>query len=265
MVLDSVAANYRAEYGHSGGGGRGGGKAMARRGAELVRLGALLRGMARRYDCAVVVANQVADRFAPVNAMAMAMARRTVPAFSSSPCPRAMRMPVSSDTTPTSSSAASKVSQTIKQLRREGAGSRGAGEVDGLLALDHQQRFFTGWGDLLPAEMTTGGLKTPSLGLVWSQQIACRVAVVKEGVWGYGGVGDGGHGEGGGSVGGGGGGGGNGVGGLESAEWSVRRWRRWMRVVFAGWVGPSGEGEGKGVEFEVWGGGVRAVKGGGGV
>ena len=41
-------------------------------------------------------------------------------------------------------------------------------------------------------------------------------------------------------------------------EWNARRWRRWMRVVFAAWVGGVGEGE-SGVEIEIWAGGVRGV------
>lgn len=76
-------------------------------------------------------------------------------------------------------------------------------------------------------------LKTPSLGLVWANQIAARVALIKE--VGYAGN------------------------EAEGAEWTTRRWRRWMRVVFAAWAAGSGEGE-RGVEFEVWEGGVRAVR-----
>lgn len=45
-------------------------------------------------------------------------------------------------------------------------------------------------------------------------------------------------------------------------EWSPKRWRRWMRVVFAPWVKGTGDAE-PGVEFEVWAGGVRAVRRGG--
>lgn len=48
--------------------------------------------------------------------------------------------------------------------------------------------------------------------------------------------------------------------GIGGAEWNSRRWRRWVRVVFAPWVKGTGERE-KGVEFEVWSGGVRAVSG----
>ena len=60
IVLDSVAANYRAEFESKGSHG----SSMAARSAQLVRLGAHLRDLARRHNIAVVVANQVADRFA---------------------------------------------------------------------------------------------------------------------------------------------------------------------------------------------------------
>ncbi|KFY10591.1 hypothetical protein V492_04927 [Pseudogymnoascus sp. VKM F-4246] len=62
VVIDSVAANFRAEFERSGDGGAAHGANMARRTAELVGLGALLRGVARSEDVAVVVSNQVADR-----------------------------------------------------------------------------------------------------------------------------------------------------------------------------------------------------------
>ena len=57
------------------------------------------------------------------------------------------------------------------------------------MTLDHQQRFFTGWGDDPPSLRHVIGeesLKTPSLGLVWSSQIACRVVLKKRPVYGYG-------------------------------------------------------------------------------
>ena len=147
------------------------------------------------------------------------------------------------------------------------------------LTLDHQQRFFTGWGDTPPSSHTADpahdpNLKTPSLGLVWANQIACRIALVKEAAYlrpgdptnathetstvdpesaGLAGAvlrvracagkaGDL---------------------GPERAEWAPRAWRRWMRVVFAPWVGGVRAG-GRGVEFEVWRGGVRGVRGGDG-
>lgn len=48
-------------------------------------------------------------------------------------------------------------------------------------------------------------------------------------------------------------------GGGESADWVPRHWRRWMRVVFAPWARGVGNGE-RGVEFEIWTGGVRAIQ-----
>jgi DNA repair protein RAD57 len=85
-------------------------------------------------------------------------------------------------------------------------------------------------------------LKTPSLGLVWSNQIACRIALVRQASY-------------------------DGSPGatvvdarLEdgSADWRPVRWNRWLRVVFAPWVEGVRPGE-KGVEFELWRGGVRSV------
>ncbi|CAG9938939.1 unnamed protein product [Clonostachys rosea f. rosea IK726] len=60
IILDSVAANYRAEFERQGTMGHN----MAARSSDLVKLGALFRHLARKHDLAVVVANQVSDRFA---------------------------------------------------------------------------------------------------------------------------------------------------------------------------------------------------------
>lgn len=158
-----------------------------------------------------MVANQVADRFAPISTTTRSAAAPSGPTnlFSSSPASTASNAP------PTPS----------------------------VLTLDHQQRFFTGWGAHPSSVRESHNLKTPSLGLVWTNQIACRVALVKERDYGGSGTGEG-------EV-------DVGVGG--GAEWNSRRWRRWMRIAFAGWVGGTGEGD-WGVEFEIWRGGVRAVE-----
>lgn len=192
-IIDSIAANYRAEADSSNSA-----SSLARRSAQLVRLGALLRSLARIHDCAIVVANQVADRFPSTYGL-------NSPIHSLSPPPQG---PASFPPKPP------------------------------VLSLEHQQRFFTGWG----ADPTSGSqnLKTPSLGLVWANQIACRVALIKELEYSvHPGIGDARE--------------------EESAEWSFKRWRRWMKVVFAGWVRATSEEE-KGVEFELWAGGIRAVK-----
>lgn len=87
VILDSVAANFRPFFGgratnngngsaarggmgasskdteSAGNGGAKGNTSLAARGLELQRLGVLLRGLAQKHNLAVVVANQVADRF----------------------------------------------------------------------------------------------------------------------------------------------------------------------------------------------------------
>lgn len=190
VIIDSIAANYRAERD-----GPNIPSALATRSAQLVRLGAQLRELARLHNCAIVVANQVADRFPPI-----------IPR----PYQNTYNLPSSPQPSP-------------QQIHPQHP------PVSNPLTLDHQQRFFTGWG----SSPTDGNhnLKTPSLGLVWANQIACRVALIKESSYA--------EEEG-------------------SAEWAPRGWRRWIRVVFAAWAPPTMDGE-RGVEIEVWAGGVRAV------
>ena len=202
VIIDSIAANYRAERSSVNTP-----SALATRSAQLVRLGALLQSLCREHNCAVIVANQVADRFAPVSTTSRPSAS------------------VSAGNVVSSSPASTAASAT---------------PTPSVLILDHQQRFFTGWG----AEPFTSphSLKTPSLGLVWANLIACRIALLKRSDnacrqvrEGEGAVVD-----------------------ISGAEWNSRSWRRWMRIVFAPWVEGTGETD-KGVEFEVWSGGVRAV------
>lgn len=75
VVIDSISANFRAEYDCSnrtkkpvGEPANGplvlnGPAQLARRGMELVSIGGILRDVARTYGCVIVVANQVADHF----------------------------------------------------------------------------------------------------------------------------------------------------------------------------------------------------------
>ena len=201
VIVDSIAANYRAERSSANTP-----FALATRSAQLVRLGALLQSLCREHNCAVIVANQVADRFATVSTSRPSASVAAGNVFSSSPASTA----TSSIPTPS------------------------------VLVLDHQQRFFTGWGaDPLTASHS---LKTPSLGLVWANLIACRIALVKGGDHGRAQARE--------SEG--------ALVGFGGAEWNPRSWRRWMRIVFAPWVKGTGERE-KGVEFEIYSGGVRAV------
>ena len=106
------------------------------------------------------------------------------------------------------------------------------------MSLDHQQRWFTGWGDdLHPTHATIKNFKTPSLGLIWTTQVACRIALIKKPVYGPGLVADEEN---------------------ELGEPVLRMWNRWMKIVFAPHTSPSGPGTRGAVRFEIRGDGVRA-------
>lgn len=203
VIIDSITTNYRAEFEHGQTGASGSapglrhGAAMARRSAQLTELGALLRDLARTANMAVVVANQVADRFAPVRQ-------------SSRP------------STPLGS-----------QTRAPGSQARapdGSPPQQDPMTLDHQQNWFTGWGDELPRTDAAQdmGLKTPSLGLTWSNQISCRIALLK---------------------------------GRTTTRWEQdggTQRRRFMKVVFAPWAPPTDAAIGVEYRIGVW--GIRAVR-----
>jgi DNA repair protein RAD57 len=190
---------------------------MAQRSSELVKLGQLLRDLAREQNIAIVVANQVTDRFSSVRG-----ARRS-----------------GGGTLPLSS---------IAGAMSSAPGAGGAGGDMGTvfkttmdpMSLDHQQRWFTGWGDdPHPSYVAIRNLKTPSLGVIWTTQIACRIALIKRPVYGPRLVADEEN---------------------EGGEPVLRKWRRWMKVVFAPHVAPSGPGLQCTVEFQIRGEGMRAVK-----
>ncbi|KAH0542616.1 hypothetical protein FGG08_003024 [Glutinoglossum americanum] len=195
VAIDSVAANFRAELGNAGGAGGVGGANMAKRSVDLLRLGQLLRHLAREHDVAIVVANQVSDRFGPA--------------------PPA----------PSSSSSSSSITTTTRPAD--------------ILTLDHQQRWFTGWGDEYPIHSPSlpniPNPKTPSLGLTWTNCLSARIALIKEPVYG----------------------GADAVDGEVGGEKELLRWRRWMKIVFAPWAEG---GRGTEVEFVITTGGVKATE-----
>ena len=151
VILDSVAANYRAEHGSAIP------RDLANRAAQLAKLGKHLRDIAKKENIAVVVANQVSDRFEEPNlAIGQDRLRSSSPMMSSSPSTP------NGHVTPPSS-----------------AGNTDTSARGSALSLDFQQRFFTGWGDELHRS-SSEGLKTPALGLAWTNQIACRIALKME-------------------------------------------------------------------------------------
>ncbi|KAI9158389.1 DNA repair protein rhp57 [Paramyrothecium foliicola] len=223
LVIDSVAANYRAEFERQGTHGSN----MAARSTELVRLGGLLRDLARRHNLAVVVANQVADRFTSD------IIPRDTPrghAIASQESPLASRSMPPPQSPPSSSLMPPFFSQD--ELPAPPA-----------LLLDHQQRWFTGWGD---DPRNNHSLKNPSLGLVWSTQIAARIALFKRPVYGtttrmaaplQADDDD-----------------------PDAGMPTLRSWRRWMKVVFAPHVAASGPGVSGAVEFEITMGGLKGLQ-----
>ena len=197
VVLDSVAANFRAEHGSNAP------KELADRAAQLIKLGEMLRNIARTKNVAVVVANQVSDRFETIPGRDLIELRTSSPAFSSSPtAPPALMQP------------------PLEPSQRDLA-----------MTLDNQQRFFTGWGDTKGTSYE--GLKTPALGLTWTNQISARIALRMEDVRADGSAAEG---ELGGNI------------------WHDRKKRRFLKVVFAPWAKP-----GKLVEYEITSGGVKAL------
>jgi DNA repair protein RAD57 len=224
VIVDSVAANYRAEFERTGAGAATGmtsGANMAQRSSELVKLGQWLRDLAREHDIAVVVANQVADRFSASGRNNRSGFSRT----SADMAPNVVAPPMLSS----SAASAPALGNTTTLL---------ASTTDPM-SLDHQQRWFTGWGDdRYPSYSTLTSLKTPSLGLVWTTQIACRIALIKRPVYGPGMVDE----------------------ENERGEPVLRRWRRWMKVVFAPHVRSTGPGLERAVEFEVRGEGVLSMR-----
>lgn len=232
IVLDSVAANYRAEF--ERGGARG--SNMATRGSELVRLAVHLRNLARKYNLAVVVANQVADRFsAPPASM-----RSSLPSS----------LPVATQESPLASRSRRVVDEADGGEVYIPPSSPTESAAPATLLLDHQQRWFTGWGDDPFADYV---LKTPSLGVVWSTQVACRVALFRKAVYGVRKRNDDDDDDTQGEV------------AVEEEDGerfvpTQTGWRRWMKVVFAPHAPASGQGLHGAVRFEVTMGGLKALE-----
>ncbi|KAL9097939.1 MAG: hypothetical protein Q9165_000265 [Trypethelium subeluteriae] len=216
VVVDSIAANYRAEFDRAG--VKHSGAAMAQRGTQLIRLGHLLRQIARDYNVAIVVANQVADRFSAIGAEINSTHRQVSHSYHESNA--TLNQPRDNDTTPSSTQ------YSASQADFEP------------LTLDHQQRWFTGWGDEPIPGLESKAYKTPSLGLVWTNQIAARIALIKDPLYTH----------------------------VQSEPGHLEReitgWKRQMKVVFAPWAPPSVSTAGHmatGTPFEIVDAGVKSL------
>ncbi|KAK6825668.1 DNA repair protein RAD57 [Apiospora arundinis] len=262
IVLDSVAANYRAEY------ERGGslGSNMAARSADLIRMGHLLHDLARRHNLAVVVANQVMDRIPSSNNASNSGTPGIFAIKSSAATPKSPLLDANASTT-TTTTTTEHVTANFRMTQDSPLASRSRGpwqpppgaeptsslaDMVGVrssmpepppedppappsLLLDHQNRWVTGWGDDPYAD--PNNYKTPTLGLVWSTQVASRIALLKRPVYGRKDI----------------------IEDEETGGVALRNWRRWMKVVFAPHVPGTGQGLAGAVEFEVNMGGLRSI------
>jgi DNA repair protein RAD57 len=205
VIVDSVAANFRAEFDRTGANSS---DALARRSLQLTQLGAHLRHLARSHNVAIVVANQVLDRFGPVaslfDAIATPLSQNSVATQVSS--------------TNNNNSAFPPPSQQLQLL-----------STNDPLSLDHQQRFFTGWGD----HRFMRDLKTPSLGLTWTNQLSARIVLLKQPI-------------------------------LKPQDYllgpgmDIVGWKRHLKVAFSAWSRDDNGTDG--VEFEVCEEGIRSKK-----
>ncbi|KAL8838020.1 MAG: hypothetical protein Q9170_002301 [Blastenia crenularia] len=250
IIIDSIAANYRAERSSTSTSGA----ALGLRSLQLVRLGHQLRSLAREHDSAVVVSNQVADRFAPMSPPPPHQRQLlgSSPPHASSPSssspPRIGNNGNSPGMMMQSLDAAIMPPPPSTPSNPQPQPQKPPSSIYPHLTLDHQQNFFTGWSSGPPSFSSSHqsqnpnpnihlDLKTPALGLVWTNQIACRIALIKE----HASASPATNAEGG-----------------EAGEGEPRLWRRYMKVVFAAW-GPSTGVMERGTEFEIWGGGLRAA------
>lgn len=279
IVLDSVAANYRAEFDRSGKPDAQSSN-MGARGTELVRLGMLLRGLARTHNLAVVVSNQVADRFGVGSPVLSRTQPRAPPPPTTHNRSTAVRTPQQQQQQPQESPLAARSTKNPNpqpplpaieptssmadvlprsslplthedQAEEPPPPSRPPpppsllpfddnGPSPPALTFDHQQRWFTGWGDD-PRPATGYGMKTPSLGLVWATQVACRIALFKAPRYGRSRYAE--EDEDGGAMG----------------MPMMRNWRRWMKIVFAPHVAAMSPGLEGAVEYEIGMGGLKGV------
>ncbi|KNG81355.1 putative DNA repair protein (Rad57) [Aspergillus nomiae NRRL 13137] len=170
VVIDSITSNYRAEHtAHNMLG-------LSTRSGELTKLGQMLRNLAVQEDIAIVVANQVSDRFdamdgasgfprigggVPGNGSPSTQPQQPQSARepgNASPLPRVRAtesgnvelsqhnaMPPSSPSPFPSSPYAAE--EDPQQQPFDGSYLVGNPVRSEILSLLHQQRFFTGWGD----------------------------------------------------------------------------------------------------------------------
>jgi DNA repair protein RAD57 len=197
VIIDSITSNYRAEHSSTDA------IALATRSNELAKLGHMLRNLAVEEDIAIVVANQVSDRFDmpdipddpdtdedPSTQLDMPSQTGEDVGFpvemSQPPMSQPVNIDFESTQQPPSDSQDPPSSSAIPSSQFYGYEDEDAFQkshcdtdltLEQAMSVNLQERFFTGWGDDFSPHTP---LKNPAMGLFWSSQIACRIALKKE-------------------------------------------------------------------------------------
>ncbi|KAJ5082636.1 hypothetical protein N7532_011679 [Penicillium argentinense] len=184
VVIDSITSNYRAERNSNNM------LALSARSTELAKLGQMLRNLAAKENIAIVLANQVSDRFEQESIGGGPASRTGFPSILNqnatltareSPIPRnrisALDQQFSSSQAPSSSPISQSPYHAPDDERFDGSYLIENFARNEILSLLHQERFFTGWGDGFFPDKAP---KTPALGFFWSTQISGRIALKKE-------------------------------------------------------------------------------------
>ncbi|CAG8229838.1 unnamed protein product [Penicillium salamii] len=187
VIIDSITSNYRAEHSTSL-------ASLANRGRQLAKTGNFLRKLAIDQNVAIVVANQVSDRFEPIGGASLPRPPFTSRLSSTqgqgngplSQYPRSRTEQIAaenstpSSTAPRSSQISPSPYHAPEDKHFDGSYLVPSPERSPFLSLAYQGRFFSGWGD--GPNPDSGSLKNPALGFFWSTQVPCRIALKKEGL-----------------------------------------------------------------------------------
>ncbi|DAA74646.1 TPA_exp: putative DNA repair protein (Rad57) [Trichophyton benhamiae CBS 112371] len=187
IIIDSITANYRAESSTESVSG------LLERSGQLKKLGHFLRTLAVTHNIAVVVANQISDSFesslhdpfpeesrdysgSPLEASSPS----AVPSFV--PASQPYQQPKSAENHLPRGPSANSPQLNLGTCEQQEDRCNIPG-FNLLLSLDYQQQFFTGWAQT-PHSYPSGGplgiskgFKIPALGLIWTNQIGCRIVL----------------------------------------------------------------------------------------
>ncbi|KAL2359968.1 hypothetical protein RJZ56_007165 [Blastomyces dermatitidis] len=194
VVIDSIAANYRAESDSDNVDG------LLVRAWQLKKLGQFLRNLAANQNIAIVVANQVSDRIHMEDVLWADEPEPPTSSYFEESLSQHPSQPPSShpeetfayDSEGPRSSPSHQLGFTSSPIpssmveAEDDEFSLSVLDLAALLKVDYQRPFFTGWGD--PHASTLDAMhmnshsewKTPALGIVWTNQIACRIVLKME-------------------------------------------------------------------------------------